>query len=55
MPAFVAEHLARTLASWSALGQIVEDSWSGEETEAADALSAAATVARRLDNLRAQE
>jgi hypothetical protein len=50
MPAFVAEHLARVLAGWSVIGQVVEESWSGEETDAAFTLDAAARVARGIDD-----
>ncbi|HEV8713811.1 MAG TPA: hypothetical protein VGX03_13415 [Candidatus Binatia bacterium] len=49
MPAFVAEHLAAVLVAWSQLSQIV-DAWSGEETETASTLLAAAQVARRQDD-----
>jgi predicted protein tyrosine phosphatase len=50
MPAFVAEHLAAVLVAWSQLSQIVVDAWSGEETETASTLLAAAQVARRQDD-----
>jgi hypothetical protein len=51
MPAFVAEHLAAVLVAWSQVGQNVVDAWSGEETETASTLQAAAQLARRSDGL----
>ena len=50
MPAFVAEHLAATLLAWSRIGQVIVDTWSGDETETASTLLAAAQIARGQDS-----
>jgi len=48
MPAYVAESWARALAAWSAIGEMVEETWRGDELATVATLQAAADVARRV-------